>query len=96
MKQVNFITDLVEIKDKNIAFLKELTKIDDDFIYLFAILDYAPPVCPNCGGKCIRYGFRNFTHFIARIMLQKNIKTHSVRRKRHQINEVDFSYLSSD
>ena len=31
MKQVNFITDLVEIKDKNITFLKELTKIDDDF-----------------------------------------------------------------
>ena len=58
MKQVNFITDLVEIKDKNITFLKELTKIDDDFIYLFAILDYAPPVCPKCGGKCIRYGFQ--------------------------------------
>jgi transposase len=66
MKQVNFIKDLVEIKDKNITLLKELTKIDDDFIYLFAILDYAPPVCPNCGGKCIRYGFQRpskYTYF---------------------------------
>ena len=58
MKQVNFITDVVEIKDKNITFLEQLTEIDDDFIYLYATLDYAQPVCPDCGGKYIRYGYQ--------------------------------------
>ena len=55
MEQLNFITNLLGIKDKNIIILDVLnSKTHKEII---ANLDYPAPNCPHCQGQMAKYGF---------------------------------------
>ncbi|WP_201448686.1 transposase family protein, partial [Streptococcus halichoeri] len=56
MEHLKNTTELIGIKDKNIA-------LDNVFqhkthIEVYARLDYEPKGCPTCGGKQIKYDFQ--------------------------------------
>ena len=56
MEQLNFITNLLGIKDKNIIILDYLdSKTHKEII---AKLDYPAPKCHNCHGKMAKYDFQ--------------------------------------
>ncbi len=59
MEQLKNTTELIGIKDKNIA-------LDNVFqhkthIELYVRLDYEPKGCPTCGGKQIKYDFQKLS-----------------------------------
>ena len=55
MEQLNFITNLLGIKDKNIIILNYLdSKTHKEII---AKLDYPAPKCHNCHGQMAKYDF---------------------------------------
>ena len=56
MEQLNFITNLLEIKDKNIIILDYLDAGTHKEI--IAKLDYTAPVCPRCLGQMTKYDFQ--------------------------------------
>ncbi len=56
MEQLNFITNLLGIKDKNIIILDYLdSKTHKEII---AKLDYPAPKCPHCLGQMTKYDFQ--------------------------------------
>ena len=56
MEQLNFITNLLEIKDKNIIILDY--KDSGTHKEILAKLDYPAPKCPHCQGKMAKYDFQ--------------------------------------
>ncbi len=56
MEQLNFITNLLEIKDPNITILNVLNAGTHKEI--FAKLDYPAPKCPHCQGQMAKYDFQ--------------------------------------
>ena len=56
MKQLNFITNLLGIKDKNIKILDYLDAGTHKEV--IAKLDYAAPKCPHCLGQMAKYDFQ--------------------------------------
>ena len=56
MEQLNFITNLLEIKDPNITILNVLNAGTHKEI--LAKLDYPAPKCPHCQGKMAKYDFQ--------------------------------------
>ena len=56
MEQLNFITNLLGIKDKNIIILDYLDAGTHKEI--IAKLDYTAPVCPHCLGQMTKYDFQ--------------------------------------
>ena len=56
MEQLNFITNLLGIKDKNIIILDYLDSGTHKEI--IAKLDYPAPVCPHCQGQMAKYDFQ--------------------------------------
>lgn len=57
MEQLNFITNLLGIKDKNIIILDYLdSKTHKEII---AKLDYPAPKCPHFLGQMTKYDFQN-------------------------------------
>ncbi|WP_148881456.1 ISL3 family transposase [Streptococcus sp. Marseille-P7376] len=56
MEQLNFITNLLEIKDKNIITLDY--KDSGTHKEILAKLDYPAPKCPHCQGKMAKYDFQ--------------------------------------
>lgn len=56
MEQLNFITNLLEIKDKNIIILDY--KDSGTHKEILAKLDYPAPKCPHCQGKIAKYDFQ--------------------------------------
>ena len=56
MEQLNFITNLLEIKDKNIIILDY--KDSGTHKKILAKLDYPAPKCPHCQGKMAKYDFQ--------------------------------------
>ena len=56
MEQLNFITNLLGIKDKNIIILDYLDAGTHKEI--IAKLDYTAPVCPRCLGQMTKYDFQ--------------------------------------
>ena len=56
MEQLNFITNLLEIKDKNIIILDY--RDSGTHKDIIAKLDYPAPKCPHCQGKMAKYDFQ--------------------------------------
>ena len=56
MEQLNFTTNLLEIKDPNITILNVLNAGTHKEI--FAKLDYPAPKCPHCQGQMAKYDFQ--------------------------------------
>ncbi|WP_262366304.1 ISL3 family transposase [Streptococcus sp. Marseille-P7376] len=56
MEQLNFITNLLEIKDKNIIILDY--KDSGTHKEILAKLDYPAPKCPHCQGQMVKYDFQ--------------------------------------
>ena len=56
MGQLNFIINLLEIKDKNIIILDY--KVSGTHKEIFAKLDYLAPKCPHRQGKMAKYDFQ--------------------------------------
>ena len=56
MEQLNFITNLLGIKDSNITILDVLDAGNHKEI--IAKLDYPAPKCPHCQGKMAKYDFQ--------------------------------------
>ena len=56
MEQLNFITNLLGIKDKNIKILDYLDAGTHKEV--IAKLDYPAPKCPHCQGKMAKYDFK--------------------------------------
>lgn len=56
MEQLNFITNLLEIKDKNIIILDY--RDSGTHKDILAKLDYPAPKCPHCQGKMAKYDFQ--------------------------------------
>ena len=56
MEQLNFITNLLEIKDPNITILDVLDAGTHKEI--IAKLDYPAPKCPHCQGRMAKYDFQ--------------------------------------
>ena len=56
MEQLNFITNLLEIKDKNIIILDY--KDSGTHKEILTKLDYPAPKCPHCQGKMAKYDFQ--------------------------------------
>ena len=56
MEQLNFITNLLGIKDKNIKILDYLDAGTHKEV--IAKLDYAAPKCPHCLGQMAKYDFQ--------------------------------------
>ena len=56
MEQLNFITNILGIKDKNIIILDYLDSGTHKEI--IAKLDYPAPVCPHCQGQMAKYDFQ--------------------------------------
>ncbi len=56
MEQLNFTTNLLEIKDKNIIILDY--KDSGTHKEILAKLDYPAPKCPHCQGKMAKYDFQ--------------------------------------
>ena len=56
MEQLNFITNLLGIKDKNIIILDYLDSGTHKEI--IAKLDYPAPMCPHCQGQMAKYDFQ--------------------------------------
>ena len=56
MKQLHFITKLLDIKDSNIQILDIITK--DTHKEIIAKLDYNAPSCPDCASLMRKYDFQ--------------------------------------
>ena len=56
MEQLNFITNLLGIKDPDITILDALDAGTHKEI--IAKLDYTAPVCPRCLGQMTKYDFQ--------------------------------------
>ena len=56
MKQLHFITKLLDIKDSNIQILDIITK--DKHKEIIAKLNYVAPSCPVCGNQIKKYDFQ--------------------------------------
>ena len=56
MKQLHFVTKLLDIKDSNIQILDIITK--DTHKEIIAKLDYVAPSCPDCGKQMKKYDFQ--------------------------------------
>ncbi len=56
MKQLHFITKLLDIKDPNIQILDIINK--DTHKEIIAKLDYDAPSCPECGSQMKKYDFQ--------------------------------------
>ncbi|MDG9463086.1 ISL3 family transposase, partial [Streptococcus pneumoniae] len=65
MKQLHFITKLLDIKDPNIQILDIINK--DTHKEIIAKLDYDAPSCPECGSQMKKYDFQK----PSRILLRK-------------------------
>lgn len=61
MEQLNFITILLGIKNKNIIVLNYLEFGTHKEI--IAKLDYPASMCPNCHGQMAKYDFQNNLKF---------------------------------
>jgi len=57
IEQLNFITNLLEIKDKNIIILDY--RDSGTYKEIIAKLDYPSPKCHNCHGQMAKYDFLN-------------------------------------
>ena len=55
MKQLHFITKLLDIKDTNIQIMDIV--IRDPHKEIIAKLDYDVPSCPDCGSQIKKYDF---------------------------------------
>ena len=56
MKQLHFITKLLDIKDSNIKILDTINW--DTHKEIIAKLDYDAPSCPDCGSQMKKYDFQ--------------------------------------
>lgn len=56
MEQLNFITNILGIKDKNIIILDYLDAGTHKEV--IAKLDYPAPKCHNCQGQMVKYDFQ--------------------------------------
>ena len=61
MEQLNFITNLLGIKDKNIIILDYLDAGTHKEV--IAKLDYPAPKCHNCQGQMAKYDFQKESKF---------------------------------
>ncbi|EHZ02714.1 transposase [Streptococcus pneumoniae GA13499] len=62
MKQLHFITKLLDIKDPNIQILDIINK--DTHKEIIAKLDYDAPSCPECGSQMKNMTFKNLLKFL--------------------------------
>ena len=90
MKQLHFITKLLDIKDSNIQILDIITK--DTHKEIIAKLDYEARSCPNHRNQMEKYDFQKTS--MTDITHQLAISTSTVIRKLNNFHfEHDFSRI---
>ena len=90
MKQLHFVTKLLDIKDSNIQILDIITK--DTHKEIIAKLDYEARSCPNCRNQMKKYDFQKTS--MTDIAHQLAISTSTVIRKLNDFRfKHDFSRL---
>ena len=91
MKQLHFITKLLDIKDSNIQILDIITK--DTHKEIIAKLDYEARSCPNCRNQMKNDDFQKTS--MSAVAHQLAISTSTVIRKLNDFCfKHDFSHLS--
>ena len=91
MKQLHFITKLLDIKDSNIQILDIITK--DTHKEIIAKLDYEARSCPNHRNQMEKYDFQKTS--MTDIAHQLTISTSTVIRKLNDFHfKHDFSRLT--
>ncbi|CKD22266.1 IS1167 transposase [Streptococcus pneumoniae] len=66
MKQLHFITKLLDIKDPNIQILDIINK--DTHKEIIAKLDYDAPSCPECGNQLKKYDFQKPEKYLSYLL----------------------------
>ena len=76
MEQLNFITNILEIKDKNIIILDYLDAGTHKEV--IAKLDYPASKCHNCQGQMAKYDFQRIQNPLPRMRLLQD--SHSIEK----------------
>ena len=81
MEQLNFITNLLDIKDPNIQIMDVVNR--DAHKEIIAKLDYEAPSCPNCGSQMKKYDFQKLNIItVLEGKTQAIIRNHFLRHNR--------------